>query len=240
MKQILFPYSPLPNSLLHEKERHSDGSPHRGGDARQGREGLFCLLCLLCVLCVSCKESQAEGEYDNWQERNQQYVDSIANLARQGIDGWTRTLGYYYQQAYADGNPADNNIYVYTKKIEEGTGTVNPVFTDSVRVHYRGRLIPSKSYPEGYVFGQSYTTATINTATAVPTIFALSQNVVGFCTALQDMVEGDAVHMVIPYPLGYGTSANSSGNIPAYSTLIFDTKLVKIYQYGIDYNTEWR
>ena len=200
----------------------------------------LCALCLLCVLCVSCKESKAEGEYDNWQERNQHYVDSIATLARQGTDGWTRTLAYYYQQAYAEANPYDNNIYVYTKKLESGTGTLKPVFTDSVRVHYRGRLIPSVSYPEGYVFGQSYTTSTVNTATAVPTIFALSQNVAGFCTALQDMVEGDAVHIVIPYPLGDGPTTNSSGNIPAYSTLIFDAKLVKVYRYKIDKDTGWR
>jgi FKBP-type peptidyl-prolyl cis-trans isomerase FklB len=200
----------------------------------------LCVLSLLCALCVSCKESKAEGEYDNWQERNQQYVDSIANLAKQGIDGWTRTLGYYYQQAYADANPFDNNIYIYTQKKENGSGTLKPVFTDSVRVHYRGRLIPSANHPEGYIFSQTYTTNTIQTATAVPALMGMSQNGVGFCTALQDMVEGDAVHIVVPYPLGYGTSTNSTGTVPAYSTLIFDTKLVKVYRYKIDTDTRWR
>ncbi len=200
----------------------------------------LCAFCLLCLLgATSCKESEAAGEYDNWQARNQAYVDSIASLARQGIGGWTRTLAYNYQQEYADAT-GDNNVYVYMQKIESGTGTLHPVFTDSVRVHYRGRLIPSASYPSGYVFGQSYTTDTIHAATAVPTIFSLSENVVGFCTALQEMVEGDVVHMVIPYGLGYGSTTNSSSNIPAYSTLIFDAKLIKIYRYKIDNNTGWR
>ena len=200
----------------------------------------LCALCLLGALCVSCKESEAESEYDNWQERNQAYVDSIASLTRQGVGGWTRTLAYYYQQAYADANPGDNNIYIYTQKLESGTGTVKPVFTDSVRVHYRGRLIPSSGHPEGDVFGQTYSTDTINPSTAVPSIMSLSQNVPGFCTALQDMVEGDVVHIVIPYALGYGSTTNSSANIPAYSTLIFDTKLVKVYRYKVDNDTEWR
>ena len=201
---------------------------------------LFCAFCFLCTFCVSCKESKAESEYDNWLARNQVYVDSIASLAKQGVGGWTRTLAYYYQQPYADANPYDNNIYVYTQKLKSGTGTQKPVFTDSVRVHYRGRLIPSANHPQGYVFGQTYTTDTINSATAVPSIMALSQNVAGFCTALQDMVEGDEVHMVIPFLLGYGSSTNSTANIPAYSTLIFDTKLVKVYRFKIDNNTGWR
>ena len=199
------------------------------------------LLGLLCTLCAtSCDESKAEGEYDNWQARNQAYVDSIAYMAKQDIGGWKRTLAYYYQQAYADANPGDNNIYVYTQKLEDGGGTLSPLFTDSVRVHYRGRLIPSSNHPEGYVFGQTYSTDTINSATAVPSIMSPSQNVVGFATALQDMVEGDAVHMVIPYTLGYGGSTNSSNNIPAYSTLIFDMKLVKVYRLKVDNNTGWR
>ena len=198
---------------------------------------ILCVAC--CVSLFSCKESEAAGEYDNWQERNQAYVDSVASLARQGIGGWTRILAYTYQQEYADAT-GDNNVYVYMQRTERGEGTFSPVFTDSVRVHYRGRLIPSASYPEGYVFGQSYTTDTINAATAVPTIFSLSENVVGFCTALQEMVEGDVVHLVIPYSLGYGKNTNSTSNIPAYSTLIFDAKLIKIYRYKIDNNTGWR
>ena len=198
-------------------------------------------LCLFGALCAtSCKESVAEGEYHNWQERNQHYVDSIASLAKQGVDGWTRLLGYYYQQAYADANPADNNIYVYVQKKANGTGTLKPIYTDSVRLHYRGRLIPSANHPEGYVFNQTYTSEEIQTTTAVPALLAVSQNIIGMCTVLQEMVEGDEVHMVVPYAIGYGSSTNSTGQIPGYSALIFDAKLIKVYRYKVDTNTIWR
>ncbi len=197
--------------------------------------------CLLAFLLASCsKNEEAAGEYDNWRARNQAYVDSIANLAKQGLNGWKRTRVFYVQQEYADANPSNNNIYVYLQKTTAGIGTVTPHYSDTVRVQYRGRLIPSKSYPEGKLFGQSFGEANINEineATAVPALLAVSQNVPGFCQALQEMVEGDVVHMVIPYDMAYGaTSTNSS--IPDCSTLVFDVKLVKVYKRGE--STAWR
>ena len=197
--------------------------------------------CVLSLLVFSCSKNEGEpGEYDNWQARNQVYVDSIARLAKQGTDKWTRTLVYYFPQEYADKNPDNNNIYVYVQKVQPGTGTVKPLYSDSVRLFYRGRFIPSRSYPEGYVFGQSYTERSISEideTTAVPTLLAVSQNVPGFCQALQDMVEGEICRMVIPYYVAYGSSSTAS-NIPDYSTLIFDVKLVKVYARGE--NTNWR
>ena len=74
---------------------------------------LSLLCCAFALAAVSCSKDEEEaGEYDNWQARNQVYVDSIANLAKQGLNGWTRTLVYYYSQPYADSHPDDNNIYV--------------------------------------------------------------------------------------------------------------------------------
>lgn len=199
--------------------------------------------CVLSLLLFSCSKNESDaGEYDNWQARNQTYVDSIARLAKQGTDKWTRTLVYYFSKEYADANPNNNNIYVYVKKLQDGNGTVKPIFSDSVRVFYRGRLIPSKSYSEGQVFGQSFTEKSIfeiDEKTAVPTLSAVSENVPGFSQALQDMVEGDICHFVIPYYVGYGSNSSSTySNIPDYSTLIFDVKLVKVYARGE--NTSWR
>ena len=197
--------------------------------------------CALCIAIVSCSKDEEEaGEYDNWQARNQAYVDSIANLAKQGLNGWTRALVYYYSQSYADIHPNDNNIYVYTQTLTPGAGTVRPIYSDTVRVQYRGRLIPSKSYPYGNIFGQSFwedKIEDINEATAVPTLLAVDENVPGFCQALQNMVVGDIVHMVIPYAVGYGSNSSVS-SIPNYSTLIFDVKLVKLYKRGED--KTWR
>ena len=45
------------------------------------------------------------------------------------------------------------NEYIYVKVIEDGDPSGSrPAFTDSARVTYQGRLIPSKTYPEGKVF----------------------------------------------------------------------------------------
>jgi len=168
-------------------------------------------------------------------------VDSIALLAESGTDGWTRSLVYFFQPSYAAVDADSNNMYVYIKELTKGTGTVKPLYTDTVRLQYRGNLIPSKSYPNGYMFGQSFTEATIydiNEATSVPTLMAVGgNNVAGFCQALQQMTEKGVYHIVIPYLLGYGASSSNSA-IPNYSTLIFDVELVKLYEKGED--TTWR
>ena len=191
------------------------------------------------LLLASCSENEETGEYDNWRERNQLYVDSIAALANDGTDGWSKILGYYLSEETESQNP-NTNHYIYVKKLENGTGAQKPMYNDSVRVHYLGRLIPSDSYPQGYVFGKSYGSYVLNEGTDVPTLLSVQQNVPGFVTALMQMVEGDQWKVVIPYYLGYDPDTNTSNSsIPDYSALIFDIKLVRIYKYQIDTNTTW-
>lgn len=48
----------------------------------------------------------------------------------------------------------------------------------------------------------------------------------GWTVALQHMVEGDKYEVWIPQQLAYGASDN--GDIPAYSTLIFEIRLVSV------------
>jgi FKBP-type peptidyl-prolyl cis-trans isomerase FklB len=42
--------------------------------------------------------------------------------------------------------------YIYVKVMESGEAGDSPMFTDSVRVSYQGRLIPSATYKDGMVF----------------------------------------------------------------------------------------
>jgi FKBP-type peptidyl-prolyl cis-trans isomerase FklB len=201
---------------------------------------LFYLLPFLATPLAlgSCQENEEEGEYDNWQARNQHYVDSIARLADNGTDGWTKMVGYTLVDSVERLNP-NNNHYVYIQKLENGTGTEYPLFNDSIRLHYLGRLIPTASYPQGYIFGKSYSTYTFNEATDVPALMGVNGNIVGVATAVMHMVEGDRWKLVVPYYVGYGTSINTTGSIPGYSALIFDVKLARIYKYKIDTNTTW-
>lgn len=198
---------------------------------------IFTLLAAFLALS-SCSESEEVGEFDNWKERNQLYVDSIAHLANTSTDGWTKIVAFNLSEEVEKANP-NNNHFVYIQKIENGAGETCPLYNDSIRVHYLGRLIPSSTYPQGYVFGKSYSTYTLNEATDVPTLLAVNQNVDGFATAVMRMVEGDVCKIVIPYYLGYGESGNSSGGVPGYSALIFDVKLARIYKYKIDTDTTW-
>ena len=193
------------------------------------------LMVLPMALFTSCSESDEEvTEFDNWQQQNERYLDSLATVARKG-NGWTM------YKSFNLGDPLDmnanNNYYIYVQKLENGTGTEHPLYNDSVRVHYIGHLIPSASYPDGYCFDKSFKGDVLNIETDVPTLFGVNGLVKGFSTALMNMVEGDHWRVVIPYYIGYGTSEDI--NVPGYSTLIFEMYLARIYRYQKDTNTQW-
>ena len=199
---------------------------------------LYILPMLALLVLASCSEKDEVGEYENWQARNLHYVDSIANLANNGTNGWSKMIAYNLVST-TENPDLDNTHYIYIQKLEDGTGTRMPEYNDSIRVHYLGRLIPSTSYSQGYVFGKSYSTYTFNEATDVPAIMGVSGNATGFTTAVMNMVEGDRWRVVVPYYLGFGTEDYLTASIPAYSTLIFEMKLARIYKYKIDTDTTW-
>ena len=173
---------------------------------------------------TSCEENTEVGEFDNWQQRNTQFVDSIAAVARANTyDDWKIFLVEGLDTAKQWGN----EYYVYCQVLEEGNGTEHPLFTDSVVVNYSGRLIPSATYPDGFKFDSSYT-GELNPSFNVPVGMPLSGTVPGFYTAIQHMVDGDIWKVYIPYVLGYGAEGSSS--IPGYSTLVFDINLVSFHR----------
>ena len=184
------------------------------------------LLLTMSVLfgLTSCEESGEAGEFDNWQQRNTQFIDSIAAVARANTyDDWKVFLA----QGLDTTKVWDNGYYVYCRVIEEGSGTAHPLYTDSVLVNYSGRLMPSDTYKDGYIFDSSYSgefEPTFNVPVAMP----LAGTVEGFCTAVQQMTDGDVWEVYIPYQLGYGVDGTSG--IPGYSTLIFDINLVSFHR----------
>lgn len=206
-------------------------------------KNLFWLIALSFALSfgfASCAEdTTVEDPYANWEVRNDRYLDSIADVARTHPGEWE----IYRNYKIADGSttpglggssvstnpfetPPSANDSVYMKILEPGTGTT-PLFTDSVSVYYRGKLI------NGTVFDQNYT-GDLDEQIHVPTHFALQASqtsggdglIVGWITALQHMKEGQRVELYIPADLAYGESSQSS--IPANSVLIFDLKLEKV------------
>lgn len=102
---------------------------------------------------------------------------------------------------------------MYYKKIESGTGTVNPGPNSIVSVNYKGSLINGREFDNNWNQG-------------FPDAFRLKELIVGWQIALRQMVAGDHWIIYIPCEVGYGT--RTSGPIPACSTLIFEIKLVNV------------
>lgn len=97
--------------------------------------------------------------------------------------------------------------------LKEGTGK-QPSASDSVTVHYTGKLI------DGTVFDSSV-------ERGAPATFGVTQVIPGWVEALQLMKEGAKWRLFIPSNLAYGP--NGAGNIIGpNSTLIFDVELIKV------------
>ncbi len=192
------------------------------------------LLALLAPvgLLSSCSESDnEEEEFPNWKKTNEQYFNNLYAMAKSSADMGDKSWKVIRQWSLEESTAKDPYDYIVVNVLENGTGSGCPLYTDSVKVHYEGRLLPSTSYPDGYVFDKSFT-GEFNPATALPAKFAVSGIIDGFTTALQYMHIGDHWKVYIPYQLGYGSSA--SGSIPAYSTLVFDVTLVSYYRAGVE------
>jgi FKBP-type peptidyl-prolyl cis-trans isomerase FklB len=98
--------------------------------------------------------------------------------------------------------------------LKHGTGTVSPKATDTVTVHYEGKLL------DGTVFDSSI-------ARGTPATFPLSQVIPGWTEGVQLMKVGDKFKFVIPANLAYGANSPSP-SIPPNSTLVFEVELLGI------------
>ena len=181
------------------------------------------ILLLSMGAVVSCSESddeEASLEFADWQARNEAFFLTLEDSLKADPTNWRKVKTYTKDEK----SPGEVTDYVYMKVLNAGDPYAElPLFSDTVRISYRGRLLPSATYPEGYVFDQTYS-GTYNVRTAASVTGVVSGYTIGFSTALQHMLRDERCRVYIPYTLGYGTSDN--GVIPAYSTLIFDVTLI--------------
>ena len=200
----------------------------------------FFFLMMAVVTLSSCSEDDATtDEYANWQERNDKaFADTLAYAKEQiaaGSSEWKVIPNYSLaNQTPTNGSQVvlkyKDTDYIVVHVLNKGNGIGSPLYTDSIQVSYRGRLIPTDSYATGYVFDQSFT-GTYDTTTALPikakTNKASSQSsngwIDGFTTALMAMQPGDHWQVFMPADLAYGSSGN--GSVPAYSMLRFEMVL---------------
>ncbi len=96
--------------------------------------------------------------------------------------------------------------------IESGAGE-SPTETDTVVVHYRGRLLDGTEFDSSYGRGE-------------PTEFGVTQVIPGWQQILQIMPVGSKWEVWIPAPLAYGT--RGAATIGPNETLHFEIELIEI------------
>lgn len=208
---------------------------------------LYFAVALGAVLALfSCKEE--DGVYDayaNWPARNAEYFMQKAAEARQAInaakmqhgDNWEEHCDWRMFKSTTKSQlvpgALTDSICVYIEK--RGTGTESPTWSDTVRVNFRGYLMPTQNMVNGEwveerkVFSQSFM-GELDHQVAVPSKMPVSSGVAGFATALQYMRQGDIWWVYIPSELAY--KEQSSGSVLPYSTLTFYLNLVDFYKPG--------
>lgn len=98
--------------------------------------------------------------------------------------------------------------------LKQGTGTVSPKATDTVKVHYHGTLLNGTMFDSSVQRGE-------------PISFPLNQVITGWTEGLQLMKVGDKFKFEIPANLAYGEEGRPPV-IPASSTLVFEVELLGI------------
>jgi FKBP-type peptidyl-prolyl cis-trans isomerase len=98
--------------------------------------------------------------------------------------------------------------------LKQGTGTVSPKATDTVKVHYHGTLLNGTVFDSSVQRGQ-------------PISFPLNGVIPGWTEGLQLMKVGDKFKFEIPPNLAYGANSPTPA-IPPNSTLVFEVELLGI------------
>uniref|UniRef100_A0A7S0Q688 peptidylprolyl isomerase n=1 Tax=Coccolithus braarudii TaxID=221442 RepID=A0A7S0Q688_9EUKA len=121
------------------------------------------------------------------------------------------SIDFLKAAAEADGATVTSSGLVYNELVEGSGG--RPSATQSVRVHYEGKLA------DGTIFDSSY-------QRGEPISFGLNQVIPGWTEGLQLMKEGGKARLTIPSELAYGPLGSRS--IPGNSALQFEVELLAL------------
>ena len=122
------------------------------------------------------------------------------------------------QQTYLEENAKKEGVMVTDSGLQiqhevEGSGK-QPNASDTVEVHYAGKLINGSQFDSSYDRGQTIS-------------FPLNGVIAGWTEGLQLMKEGGKAELTIPANLGYG-ERGAGGVIPGGATLIFTVELISV------------
>ena len=190
---------------------------------------IFWLVIILSVLTIgfsSCaKDTEVADPYANWKERNEHFIDSIADVADNPPSGEIWRKYENYKIKFDDINNSyryQNYDYVYVKYAKEEdifTGKEPLInFTDTVSLAFQGFIMDGTRF-DGNYYGTFDKEVNDNF-----TKYDISKNyVVGWTTALMHMKPdmSDKATVYVPYQMGYDDE-NRSEVLRAYSALIFE------------------
>ena len=190
---------------------------------------IFWLVIILSAFTIgfsSCaKDTEVVDPYANWKERNEHFIDSIADVADNPPSGEIWRKYENYKIKFDDINNSyryQNYDYVYVKYAKEEdifTGKEPLInFTDTVSLAFQGFIMDGTRF-DGNYYGTFDKEVNDNF-----TKYDISKNyVVGWTTALMHMKPdmSDKATVYVPYQMGY-KDENRSDVIRPYSTLIFE------------------
>jgi FKBP-type peptidyl-prolyl cis-trans isomerase len=119
----------------------------------------------------------------------------------------------YLAKAAAEAGARQTDSGLVYKSVTEGTGE-SPAETDTVVVHYEGRLVNGEVFDSSKERGE-------------PTEFPLNQVIGCWTEGVQLMKVGGSAQLVCPAELAYGEQGRPP-TIPGGSTLTFDVELLEI------------
>lgn len=165
--------------------------------------------------CFKDDDEKIADDYAEWREAN------IAWFAEQAA----RTQGgsNYYTTVTAPWDPAAQVLIHWFNDTALTRNNLKPKFSSMVDVKYYLRLYDGTPIDSSYLSNSP-----------ADSLFRcrLSSGVIeGWAIAVPRMHIGDSCRVIIPYIVGYGTTA--SGDIKPFSTLQFDIKLVGIPKYEL-------
>jgi FKBP-type peptidyl-prolyl cis-trans isomerase len=149
----------------------------------------------------------------NMEEASKIFYEAYnANIEKQGAAAKQAEIDFLEENKQKPGIITTESGLQY-EVITQGDGP-KPEATDTVKVHYEGKLI------DGTVFDSSY-------SRGQPIEFSLNGVIPGWTEGLQLMNTGSTYRLFIPSDLGYG-SQGAGSHIPPNSTLIFEVDLLDI------------
>lgn len=193
---------------------------------------LLFVLPLVTLFFVSCEEVQEASKYDNWQARNEAFIDSLSRepnvFVATEVDVDRMQVGELFRIKDDLASTTAQEVYIYCKKIVANTEGQRPIYTETVSTYYYGTLITGDKFDgtfNGYsAIDQEIPSPPDKVVTEFDWTadFAIDNSSLrtGWKAALQLMRTGERWMLYIPYQSAYGTSGSKS--IRGYSALAFD------------------